>query len=117
MESSLDLSRWAEVCDGWQVLDRPDLAVSVVTLPGRQGVRPPFERRPQQRIHVLRGEVHVEIDGRLLVLYRGNGLLVPAGRPHRLWNDAADEARLLVVSTPASRDAWDLRVSPTLAER
>jgi mannose-6-phosphate isomerase-like protein (cupin superfamily) len=57
--------------------------------------------RQQERFEVLSGSLGVRISGREQVLRVGESVVVPAGKPHTIWNAGEDETHLLVGFQPA----------------
>jgi quercetin dioxygenase-like cupin family protein len=72
---------------------------------------PPGGRRPPDHLHpaqeelfeVLKGALRARLDGRVRVLAAGDVLVIPAGAPHALWNDGAEEAHAVWHTYPALR--------------
>ena len=83
---------WAEVCDGWRLVDRPDLSVIHERVPpGAAEVRH-YHAQARQFFFVLAGTATLEL-----------GLEVPPGVPHQLLNLSSAEIEFLVISHPATR--------------
>jgi quercetin dioxygenase-like cupin family protein len=100
---------WGEGCDGWRLLDRPDLAVIEERIPPGGGEVRHRHAVARQMFVVLAGSLAMEQDGRTMRLAPGDAAEVPPGTPHRVWNDADDDARFLVISAPTTRgDRVDL---------
>jgi mannose-6-phosphate isomerase-like protein (cupin superfamily) len=94
--------RWSGVCDGWHLLRDPALSVIEERVPPGASETRHRHARAQQFFYVLDGDAALEVDGVPHRLGAGQGLHVPAGAPHRLFNDATRDVRFLVVSTPPS---------------
>ena len=62
---------------------------------------------------VLDGELHVEVGLHAAVATRHSLVVLPAGVPHRQWNDAAVPERHLAILTPAPQPdrPWDYGVT------
>lgn len=71
--------------------------------------------RQQERFEVLAGEVGFLIDGRRSLGRPGDVMVVPPGTPHVWWNDADEQARVLVEVSPARRFAEQIETLYGLA--
>jgi mannose-6-phosphate isomerase-like protein (cupin superfamily) len=101
---------WGTMCDGWRLLDRPDLAVIEERIPSGAGEVRHLHRRARQMFVVLSGSLQIELDGGTETLASGDALEVPPGVPHRVWNRSHEDARFLVISAPTTRgDREDLQ--------
>lgn len=93
---------WGENCDGWHLAK--STALSVIqerVLYGYSEVRH-YHERSEQFFYVLSGVATIEVDGDTSQLAAGTGIHVPAGIPHELSNEKAEDLVFLVVSTPPS---------------
>jgi mannose-6-phosphate isomerase-like protein (cupin superfamily) len=77
--------------------------------PGTSEVRHSHDRA-QQFFFVLEGVLVIEVDGTRHSLGAWHGLHVPAGAPHRVFNQGPSPAQFLVVSQPPSHG--DRRPAP-----
>lgn len=93
---------WGGVCDGWRLVERPDLSVKRERVPPGAGETPHRHGAARQFFFVLSGEATLELDGRALTFGAGEGVEVPPGTPHRFCNRGAQEVHFLVVSTPST---------------
>lgn len=93
---------WGRLCDGWHLLKSPGLSVIQERVPGGAGETLHYHERAQQFFYVLAGSALIEIEDQALTLNAGEGLQVPAGRPHRLHNPGQQVLEFLVISAPAS---------------
>lgn len=95
--------QWGNKCDGWRLLDRPDLNVTQERVPPGSGETRHSHRLARQLFFVLAGELRIELQGETFVLLPGDSLEIPPGVPHRVDNTAAADAAFLVVSAPSTR--------------
>ena len=100
--------RWGKVCDGWRLLDEPQLSViEEVVPPGSSEVRH-HHATARQFFYMLDGVATLEIDGTALRIGAGQGAQVAPGQCHRLSNDEANTLRFLLCSAPnACGDRFD----------
>jgi mannose-6-phosphate isomerase-like protein (cupin superfamily) len=93
---------WGGRCDGWHLVNRPDLSVIQERMPpGTFEVRH-RHRSARQFFYVLRGTTHLEADGVVHELQAGQGLEVAPGVPHQMANRSDVDVEFLVVSHPHS---------------
>jgi len=96
--------QWGNACDGWRLLDRPDLAVTAERVPPGAAEIRHYHASARQFFYILSGTATVELDGDTIVLQAGQGLEVPPGIPHRFRNESSADVHFLVISHPATRD-------------
>lgn len=92
---------------------------ALVELVARPGEEPPLHThtRETEVIHVLRGEITVQVDGRAMRCAAGEGARLPPGSEHT-YAVMSDEATLLLLLTPAGLEAYYRELdSPIAADR
>ena len=95
--------RWGEVCDGWRLLNRPDLSVIEERVPPGAGEQRHRHAAARQFFYLLEGQASIELDTQTVRLCAGEGLEVPPGHWHRFINHSQhDEVRFLVISAPST---------------
>jgi len=102
-QSTAEHYRWGEVCDGWRLLDRPDLAVIQERIPAGGGEVRHLHHRARQVFFVLSGQLLVEFDHEVFRLESGDSLEVPPLQTHRVRNVSGGDAIVIVVSAPSTR--------------
>lgn len=91
---------WGEGCEGWRVVDRPELSVIEERMPlGTTEIRH-VHRNATQVFHVLEGLLTLEVEGESVGLRQGDTLTVPAVRAHQVFNAGTSSERFLVISAP-----------------
>ncbi len=95
--------RWGSVCEGWRLLDRPDLTVIQERIPPDAGEVKHVHRHARQLFFVLEGQLQIELHGDLHVLEVGDALEVPPEQSHRVRNVSSADVSFLVVSAPSTR--------------
>lgn len=93
---------WGEVCDGWRLLNGPDLAIIEERVPPGHGEVRHVHERARQFFYVLSGTAALEFDGERVTFGAGQGVHVPPGVPHRFANAGDCDVVFLVVSAPAT---------------
>jgi mannose-6-phosphate isomerase-like protein (cupin superfamily) len=93
---------WGSGCDGWHLVNRPELSVIRERMPpGTSEVRH-FHAAARQFFYVLSGSAVLEVDGVEWKLSAGEGLEVAPGARHQMFNRSAGPLEFLVVSQPHS---------------
>jgi mannose-6-phosphate isomerase-like protein (cupin superfamily) len=93
---------WGEVCDGWRLLDGPDLRVTLERIPAGRGEVDHYHRRARQLFFVLEGRLEVQSGRQRATLDAGASFEVPPGHVHRVWNPTVEDVRFLVISAPTT---------------
>ncbi len=102
-EENVERYTWGDVCDGWRLLDRPDLSVIQERVPPGAGEVTHVHQRARQVFFVLHGQLRIDIGAAAFFLGAGDSLEIPPGDVHRMRNDAASDAVFLVISSPSTR--------------
>jgi quercetin dioxygenase-like cupin family protein len=86
------------------VRDDPD-AIEVEGTWGPNGSPPPKHFHPHQdeRFEILEGTLSARVDGEERQLHAGDGLEIPRGAVHQMWNAADVPARATWRTSPAGR--------------
>ena len=101
--------RWGEVCDGWHLLERPDLSIIEERVPAGASEAAHRHATARQFFYILEGDAVIDLDGHRIAVQAGQGLEIPPGSPHQFRNDSTSEVRFLVISMPTTRgDREDL---------
>ena len=95
-------------CDGWFLVQSPELNVIEELMPPGTAEMRHFHRKTRQFFYVLAGELTLEVEHHDFVLSAGQGLEVAPGQAHQAKNRSAGDARILVTSQPPSHgDRFD----------
>lgn len=95
---------WADVCDGWKLVDTPNLSVIQERMPtGTQEVQHRHSR-VRQFFYVLRGELTLDVEGAAHVIPATSGLEVGPEQVHQARNEGGEDVEFLVISDGISRD-------------
>jgi mannose-6-phosphate isomerase-like protein (cupin superfamily) len=93
---------WGSACDGWHLVQAPDLSVIEERMPPGAAERSHHHQRARQFFYVLAGELTLLLDQRIFSLGPGQGLEVAPGLPHHVRNVTNADVRFLVISQPPS---------------
>jgi mannose-6-phosphate isomerase-like protein (cupin superfamily) len=105
---------WGDGCDGWHLVKQPELSVIHERMPpGTAEVRH-YHERARQFFFVLSGEATLEIDQKQQIIHAFQGIEVPPGVAHQIFNRSGADVEFLVISQPATRGD---RVSATTGPR
>jgi mannose-6-phosphate isomerase-like protein (cupin superfamily) len=94
---------WGQACEGWRLLDRPDLSVIQERMPPGAGEVRHRHSQARQLFVVLRGLLTIETGEALFQLMAGDALEVPPREPHVARNDSGDDVSFLVISAPSTQ--------------
>lgn len=95
---------WADVCDGWKLVDTPTLSVIQERMPsGTQEIRHRHSR-VWQFFYMLSGELTLEVEGEVFTLGPQQGLEIQPGQAHQARNESGGDVNFLVVSNGVSRE-------------
>lgn len=94
---------WGEGCDGWELLMAEGLNIIQERMPpGTSDVRH-YHRAAHQFFFVLSGTATFEINGQREVLQNHQGIEVPPGIPHQIFNESENDVEFLLIAHPPSR--------------
>ncbi len=94
--------RWGKVCDGWRLLNRPDLSVIQERIPpGGTEVRH-LHHRARQLFFILDGRLRIEVSDEVSTLESGDSLEVLPEQAHRVSNMSTADVSFLVISAPST---------------
>ena len=93
---------WGSCCDGWHLVQTPALSVIEERMPPGTSEVHHYHQKANQFFYVLRGNLHIDVEGNELTLNAGQGLHISAGERHQVHNRSANDVEFLVVSNPPS---------------
>lgn len=93
---------WGDQCDGWRLVDRDDLSVIHERMPAGTAEQRHYHSRSRQFFFVLAGEATLEMNGHVETLREQEGLEVPPGVPHQIFNQSDVALDFLVISQPST---------------
>ena len=92
---------WRQGCDGWHLINASGLSVIHERMSSGAAEERHLHRTSRQFFFVLSGEVVLETGGQREVPHAHEGVEVPPGIPHQVFNES-DDAEFVVVSRPPS---------------
>lgn len=95
---------WAEVCDGWRILDGEDLSVIEERMPPSTSEVRHIHGQANQLFYVLQGALVIEVDGTCFHLAKGDACNVRPGQEHQARNESSAPVQFLVISAPTTRE-------------
>ncbi len=93
---------WGNRCDGWHLVNSPELSVIQEQMPSGTAEVLHFHERAQQFFFLLAGQAIMEIDGREIELRAGEGIHIEAKTRHRIRNASNVPLDFVVISQPHS---------------
>ena len=93
--STAEHYKWGDVCDGWRLLNRPDLSVIQERIPPGAGEVRHFHSRARH--------LDIELRDQVFRISQGDSLEVPPGDAHRVRNDGDVDVSFIVVSAPTTQ--------------
>jgi mannose-6-phosphate isomerase-like protein (cupin superfamily) len=93
---------WGDHCDGWHLLQEPELSVIEECMPPGASEVCHSHRKAQQFFFILSGQATMEANGEGIILMTGQGLAIPPGSRHQFRNHSDQPVRFLVISQPPS---------------
>lgn len=91
---------WGVVCDGWRLLQSPEVGVIQERVPPGAGEVAHLHARARQFFFVLSGTATLELAEGAVTFGAGQGVHVPPGMIHRFANHGHEDVVFLVISSP-----------------
>jgi quercetin dioxygenase-like cupin family protein len=102
-KSSAPHYTWASVCDGWRLIDAPELSVIEERVPpGAEEVRH-YHNEARQFFYVISGTAVLQIEGSEHQIPAGSGIQVAPGVQHKFMNQSDKDVVFLVISAPSTK--------------
>lgn len=94
--------QWGDQCDGWHLLDSPDLSVIQERMPPGASEQLHYHQYAQQLFYILSGEAEFTVDETRSTLSLGDSITIRPNQVHALKNSTDAELLFLVISQPRS---------------
>ncbi len=101
--SNAELFTWGRDCEGWKFLERPDLSINYERIPPARGEIQHYHRKSREFYFILSGEGSFIIGKDKQLVRSGQGLEIPPGMLHSLWNDGVEDLLFLLISAPHTK--------------
>jgi mannose-6-phosphate isomerase-like protein (cupin superfamily) len=96
--------RWGADCDGWNLVDGPELSVKQERMPPHTAEAEHFHQRARQFFFILSGVAVFELaDGRVEVGAQ-QGFEIGPGVKHRIRNESETDLLFLLCSQPSTKN-------------
>ena len=93
---------WGDGGDGWHLLKTDSLSVIEEQMRAGSSEVRHHHQSVRQFFYVLKGMLSIEIDGRDMDLTPRQGVEIPPGISHRVFNRSNQDTEFLVISNPPS---------------
>ena len=94
---------WGDGCDGWYLMNRPDMLIIHEKMPPGTGEKRHFHAVSRQFFFVLQGVLTMELDGTLHDIAAQQGIEIPPQSKHQARNNRDEPVEFLVISHPTTR--------------
>lgn len=95
---------WGNGCDGWILVDTPELSVKQERMPPQAAEVLHYHDKAQQFFFILRGTATFEVEEKGFTVTAGEGFHIEAGKKHRIINNTADDIEFLLSSQPTTNN-------------
>jgi mannose-6-phosphate isomerase-like protein (cupin superfamily) len=93
---------WGSACDGWRLVNLPNLSVLQERMPPNTNEIRHYHERARQFFYILSGVATMELNGISEQVGAGQGVEIPPGQPHQIFNETNDDLEFLVISQPTT---------------
>jgi mannose-6-phosphate isomerase-like protein (cupin superfamily) len=93
---------WGETCDGWHLVKNEELSVIQERLPPGASETKHFHNYSRQFFYILSGNAVIEVGGKRETLNAREGIEIPPGVRHQIFNESDRDVEFLVISQPPS---------------
>ena len=93
---------WGNKCDGWHFVKNDDLSIIREKMPQGTTEVMHYHNKSRQFFYIISGSASMEIDGRVYILNKNEGIEIPPLTPHRMFNNSDGDLEFIVVSQPKS---------------
>ncbi|HEV2481130.1 MAG TPA: cupin domain-containing protein [Puia sp.] len=93
---------WGENCDGWNLVDQPELSVRQERMPPHTAEAEHYHQKARQFFYILSGTAVFETAQGRIEVAAGQGLEIAPGIKHRIKNELEAELIFLLCSQPTT---------------
>ncbi len=101
-QSSAEEYQWGAGCLGWRLVNRTEMSVIRERMPSGTCEVRHYHLKSRQFFFILQGHARIELNGQQIPLAKDDGLEIPPGVPHQIFNDAREPLEFLLVSQPST---------------
>jgi mannose-6-phosphate isomerase-like protein (cupin superfamily) len=91
---------WGNGGKAWELLKDASLSVKLETIEPGEGEQKHVHRQAQQYFFVMSGKALIGLEAETIALEKEEGLHIPPGVVHRIYNPFHDPVKFLVISQP-----------------
>ncbi|HEY4206650.1 MAG TPA: cupin domain-containing protein [Puia sp.] len=105
---------WGEQCDGWNLVDTPELSVKMERMPPHTAEQEHFHQYARQFFFILKGRAtfyfapesaeDLPADEHKVELSPRKGLEIRPGLRHRIENNGDEDLEFILCSQPSTKD-------------
>ena len=103
-QQSLKVYQWGDGCDGWTLVDKPELSVKQERMRAGAAEQLHYHERAQQFFFILKGTATFEIDGELIEVNEQEGIEIKKGTKHRISNNTNGDLEFILSSQPSTQN-------------
>jgi len=103
-EQSLKHYTWGNACDGWNLVDEASLSVKKERMPPGTSEALHYHQYAQQFFFILKGTASFEIEAEHIIVNEQEGIHIPAGKKHRISNQAGEDLEFILSSQPSTKE-------------
>jgi mannose-6-phosphate isomerase-like protein (cupin superfamily) len=93
---------WGSACDGWRLVNHPDLSVIQERMPPNTNEVRHYHKRARQFFYILSGVATMELNGARERIHAGQGVEIHPSQPHQIFNETSNDLEFLVISQPTT---------------
>jgi mannose-6-phosphate isomerase-like protein (cupin superfamily) len=103
-QKNADYYSWGKQCDGWKFLEQSDLSVIYEKMPQNTCESRHYHQHSRQFFFILTGQAVMELEGKSIILSSNDGIEVPPGSQHQIFNSSQEPVEFLVISSPSTKN-------------
>jgi mannose-6-phosphate isomerase-like protein (cupin superfamily) len=93
---------WGEQCDGWNLVDSPELSVKMERMPPHTAEQEHFHQFARQFFFILKGTAVFYTEEGQIELNPQEGLEIRPGLRHRIENEGEEDLEFILCSQPST---------------
>ena len=93
---------WGDHCDGWNLVDNPDLSVKMERMPPHTAEQLHFHQRARQFFFILKGTAVFQTEEGRIEVKAQQGLEIRPQLHHRILNEREEDLEFILCSQPST---------------